>query len=193
MPLDSRSGTGLILLLRFDFAPGHLALVPASWPKAAKLPHCPGRQTLLLFAHPRCPCTLATLEQLRQLLARASVPTDCHVVFLVPTGAEADWNASLIVRTAEAIPHAKVVFDSGPEIRRFAVTTSGHALLYDSRGQLAYSGGMTFGRGHRGDNPGAEALYQMLNQLPPRNHRAPTFGCPLFNNSSCPVETECPR
>ena len=47
-----------------------------------------------------------------------------------------------------------VLDPGGAEARRFGVATSGHVLLYDTRGDLIFSGGITPGRGEQGDNAG---------------------------------------
>ena len=48
--------------------------------------------------------------------------------------------------------------DDGAEARRFGAETSGQTLLYDARGALAFSGGITGARGHAGDNAGRASL-----------------------------------
>src|SRR4051812_18830224 len=50
--------------------PGIQADAPLRWPGASAIRPEPGRPTLLVFAHPRCPCTRASIEELSRLLAR---------------------------------------------------------------------------------------------------------------------------
>ena len=40
--------------------------------------------------------------------------------------------------------------------------TSGQTLLYDTKGHLVFSGGITGGRGHEGDNTGRESIEKYL-------------------------------
>ena len=70
--------------------------------------------------------------------------------------------------------------DDGAEARRFGVETSGQTLLYDARGALIFSGGITGSRGHAGENAGAAALAALLTRGAAAQRGADVFGCPLF-------------
>jgi hypothetical protein len=65
------------------------------------------------------------------------------------------------------------------EARRFGVATSGHVLLYDRRGALIFSGGITAGRGERGDNLGRAAVLGLIMGKNGGDPGFPVFGCPL--------------
>jgi hypothetical protein len=54
-------------------------------------------------------------------------------------------------------------------------------MLYDARGALLFSGGITGARAHAGDNPGRSALVALLNRQS-GTHASTTnvFGCSLF-------------
>lgn len=179
---------GWLLTAHFDHTPGPKGSSPSRWPESSQLTRHAGRMTLLLFAHPRCPCTLASLSQLQLVLSRTQVPIDCHVVFMAPPHLNAQWVSSPNVVKAEAISKASVVLDrSAVETRRFSAATSGQVLLYDAAGRLSFSGGITPSRGHAAECAGTHALIQLLNHRPTRTGFASTFGCPLFKNPSpCP-------
>ncbi len=74
--------------------------------------------------------------------------------------------------------------DAGSEARRFGVETSGQTLLYDRRGTLIFSGGITGSRGHAGDNAGEAALVDLLTHGAADRHGSNVFGCPLFSKAA---------
>src|SRR5882724_1733252 len=116
-----------------------------------------------MFAHPRCPCTRATLGELELVMARCEGLLNAHVVFIRPDSTTEDWPRTGLWRRAAAIRGVTVHSDdAGLEARRFGVETSGHTLLYDRRGHLLFQGGITAARGHSGDNPGRSALVALL-------------------------------
>jgi hypothetical protein len=105
---------------------------------------------LVLFAHPECPCTRASLAELARLLARFEDRLTADVVFLRPSDVGAAWDGSDLWRTASAMPGVTAVRDDdGVEAVRFRATTSGAAVLYDARGRLLFRGGLTSARGPR--------------------------------------------
>ena len=73
-----------------------------------------------------------------------------------------------------------VVSDTnGQEARLFHADISGVVVLYDGRGDLMFSGGITGGRGEIGENAGLRLVRTLLTAPPTRSQRAPVFGCPL--------------
>jgi hypothetical protein len=168
---------------RYELVPGRPAAVPGAWPRAV----APERPTLLLFAHPQCPCTRATLEQLSSVLARAPRATSLRVLFERPEGCPPGWERTAIWRQAEQIPGAEVSVDpDGREARRFGVTTSGHVLLYDRSGRRLYSGGITSARGQAGENAASAALGQALRDGRAAGREYPVFGCALAAPAGLP-------
>jgi hypothetical protein len=90
------------------------------------------------------------------------------------------WVAVVVLGILYLDAHATQPGDGGGvEARRFRVATSGHVLLYDVRGLLIFSGGITAARGHRGDSYGRAAVHDRI--LNPEGTRSgsPVFGCPL--------------
>jgi len=171
---------GLTLLWRYESMPGDSAAAPVQWPSASAIPRHEHAPTLVMFAHPRCPCTRASIAELERLVTTVGASLRPVVVFLKPDSVDAGWEQTDLWRTAAAIPGAQVIGDrNGEEARRFGVETSGHALLYDDVGQLLYSGGITAARGHQGDNAGRSALVRLLSQESTDDRALPVFGCPL--------------
>jgi hypothetical protein len=179
------SGTGGLWV--YEHTPGGAAGVPDNWPSQSKFPRAMGQPTLILFAHPKCPCTRASIGELMVLMTHCQNRVDATVVFFRPKGSGEDWLRTDLWRSAEAIPGVRVRADQdGDEVRRFQVTTSGHVVLYDVDGKLLFSGGITSARGHYGDNAGCSAIMALLNHNTADVSKTPVFGCPLLN-----PESEC--
>jgi hypothetical protein len=161
--------------------PGVSEGAPHVWPTESSVPRTPGRWTLVMFVHPKCPCTRASLAELERLQAQ-SPQIDLRVVALLPEGAGSDWNDSPLCRRASLLPGAIAIADAADcEVQRFRVRTSGETLLYDPAGRLAFQGGITLARGHEGDNAGANAILALVSgSSAPAT--CPVFGCSLFRN-----------
>ena len=178
--------TGLRVVWAYDNTPGVLAHAPRRWPAAATaLTAAAGGPTLVVFAHPQCPCTRASLGELAEVVARARRPVKTYVVFLKPPADGEDWVKSALWEQAARLRGAIAVQDSaGAEARVFGVETSGQALLYDGAGTLRFNGGITGARGHAGDNAGRAALVALIGESPVNANAAGVFGCPLFASGS---------
>jgi hypothetical protein len=174
-------GAGMYLLARHDGSPGQTASAPEHWPSGSQITRDDQRSTLIMFAHPRCPCTRASLGELEKLVARRPDGATCWVVYFEPPNADRDWDAVDFPGTANTIPGVHLFRDvDGREARRFGAQTSGQTLLYDSGGTLRFSGGMTFARGHAGDNDGRASIESLLAGEVPHLSQTPVFGCPIL-------------
>lgn len=186
---------GLAWLAAYSHRPGDPATSPAEWPSSSRIERDRERPTLLMFVHPRCACSRASVAELAELVARAAVRPRTCVVFLRPKSVADEWGHTELWSTASKIPDAKLFLDEGgDEARRFGARTSGQALLYGADGRLLFAGGLTASRGHPGDNAGRAAILALLDQEPPAVTRTPVFGCELFDSdetSSNHESTEC--
>lgn len=185
---------GCLLIVGFGFlwehlmSPGNAGQPPAHWPAGSSIRRNTTGTTLILFAHPRCPCVRATLGELARVLTHRQDNVAVHVMFLVPAGVSARWEETAICRNAEALPGVNVLTDvNGAEANRFQVETSGHVLMYDAEGALCFSGGITSGRGHEGDSDGGASLSELLKGTATQTPETPVFGCPLFGTSHSPT------
>jgi hypothetical protein len=162
---------GFASMSRFESTPGPASVAPATWPAESAVPLDGGRPALVMFVHPRCACTRASLHELERLLVHAEELE----TWVVVAGDGPSENRT----KAEAIPGVRVLVDpSGTEALRFGSHTSGHVVVYSAEGDLRFSGGITGGRGHEGDNLGsAAALTAALAR--PTAPTSPVFGCTL--------------
>jgi hypothetical protein len=170
---------GTAALGRYTLTPGASAGTPARWPAQSSLSPPANRPVLLVFAHPRCPCTRATANELDRLLGKVGEPVDARMVFVLPEGTgEAFLGSELWMRAARIAGLQRLVDPAGREAARFGSLTSGQVLLYGTDGALLFQGGITVARGHEGESPGSERIRALL------SHRtalggAPVFGCEL--------------
>jgi hypothetical protein len=175
-------------LWSYASTPGVADVAPRVWPADSGLARTPGRWTLVMFVHPHCPCTQASIAELERLQANAAGRIDLLIVSLKPSGSDQGWSNSPLVRRAAGLPGVVVVADAdGALSRRFRARTSGETLLYDPAGRLAYHGGITAARGHEGDNPGTGAILTLVagGDAPAT---CPAFGCPLFSDQESAAE-----
>lgn len=165
--------------------PGDARPAPSAWPEDTSLSLDSDAPTILLFAHPRCPCTRATIRQL------ATLPADLRVsVTLVLSGPGLrTYENQPLATLANELLEAEIALDpTGAEARRFGAHTSGHIVAYSPSGQLLFSGGITPGRGHEGPTDALAALAFTLRTNEPSPHASLVFGCPILNpDHECPT------
>ena len=170
---------GLRGLLNYETAPGSVAEVPRKWPASTVSLSADG-PTLVMLAHPHCPCTRASVGELAEVMARIAGKAKAYVLFAKPDGSGADWDDTSLRRSAAAIPGVTVLSDpDGVEAHRFGAETSGHALLFAPDGRLLFSGGITQSRGHAGDNAGASAIVSLVRNQKADQTTTFVFGCSL--------------
>ena len=167
-------------LWRHASSAGDPGKAPRSWLIPSSLARSSNQKTLVMFAHPQCPCTRASIGELALLMARCGEGLDAYVVFLKPDDVADDWTRTSSVAEAERIPGVKVLFDkSGREAELFGAATSGQTDFYDTDGRLLFSGGITAARGHAGDNSGRDAIVEWTSTGAADRASTPVFGCAL--------------
>jgi hypothetical protein len=169
------------ILLRFASTPGDPGHPPLQWPEGSRIPAA-HRPALLMAIHPRCPCTRASIEELQQVMARCRGQMEVHLIVVVPSAVSVSWLDTELEREATAIPGVNTYIDRGGiEARRFGTATSGHTLVYNASGHLAFSGGITLARGHAGDNSGQDAVVEAIREGGPAHATHSVYGCPLHD------------
>jgi hypothetical protein len=151
---------------------------PGTWPAQSGIARRAGAPALLVFAHPQCPCSRASISELARLMVRARDPLSAHVIVYRPSSEPIAWAQGHNWRSAAAIPGVRVSADvDGIESKRFGVNVSGHTLVYDRQGFLVFSGGITAARGHEGGNDGRLAIESFLLKRAMTISHTPVFGC----------------
>ena len=187
-------GAGIAALWNYESTPGAAALTPDLWPAASRLAPAADRATLVMLAHPHCPCTRASIGELARLMTQARGRVTAYVLFVKPRGFSDGWARTDLWESAAAIPGVTPVLDDGgAEAGLFHAATSGQTVLYDAAGNLLFSGGITAARGHAGDNAGRTAVVSLLTSDAAEERGTPVFGCPLFARTECPAGKEVGR
>ncbi|MGE0535252.1 MAG: hypothetical protein AB7O68_09790 [Pirellulales bacterium] len=169
-------------MLRYELTGRQPAARSGHWPYSTKLTREQQRATLVMFLHPQCPCSRASVAELTTLLTHCRDQVDVTVVFVRPEVFPPGWEVASLWRAVEALPVAMVVDPGGREAREFGAHTSGEVFLYDAQGALVFQGGITAGRGHQGDNPGRWAITAFLQHGTTNCPQTTVYGCPLFNS-----------
>jgi len=187
-------GAGVGLLWGYESTPGAAAATPGRWPADSRIEPDADRATLVMLAHPHCPCTRASIGELARLMTQAQGRVTAYVLFVRPRGFSDEWVRSELWASAEAIPGVTPVLDDGGvEAGRFHAATSGQTALYGADGNLLFSGGITSARGHEGDNAGRAAVVSLLTSDGADERGTPVYGCPLFARNECPAGKEVGR
>lgn len=183
----SAVAAGMRVLTDYSNRPGDVGQPRPQWPPGSRILRSKNLPTIVMFAHPRCPCTRASISELAVLMTQCERKLSAHVVFFQPEATREDWAQTDLWTSASIIPGVEVFADhGGKEFRRFGAATSGQVLLYDSGGQLIFQGGITSARGHSGDNLGRNSIVGLLSGTASKGElsccsEAPVFGCPLFD------------
>lgn len=173
------AGGGAVLLWH-DGRAGSEGAPAAAWPGGAGLVAPEGRPLLLMLVHSQCPCTRASLDQLRTLLARAGERVEARLLVYTPAVTPPHWEQGALDAALAALPGVQQVADvDGALAARLGLQTSGHVLLYSPDGRLLFSGGLTPSRSHRGDSAGLSAALDIALGRPPARRESPVYGCPI--------------
>lgn len=139
------------------------------------------RATLVMYAHPHCPCTAASVEELAKLQARLKGKFHTCVVFYVPVEEPNDgsWREDGLWDDVQRLTDTVVITDPGGKLSKQAgAEISGTVGLYAPDRRLLYFGGITPGRGHAGDNVGTLAIQDYFNEVA-FNERGAAYGCQI--------------
>ena len=178
---------GELILVRYANAPGLPAKAPVHWPGASHIHPISGKSTFVMFAHPFCPCSRASISELSKIMTHAQNRIQAVVIFITPEhhalAKTSLWNQAI------QIPGVVVLEDQGNvESKLFGAQTSGQTLLYNEEGRLVFSGGITLARGHEGDNLGEKNVLNLLNYQK-GEAQSSVFGCALFNQEKTNVSS----
>jgi hypothetical protein len=166
------------LMFVYSGNPGASARISSDWPANTHIARA-GRYELVLFAHPRCPCTRASLNELMQILSQSG-NVNADVVFIADKD-DSNWSQTDIWKQACQLPRTRVTTDTtGSETRAFGAKTSGQVYLYDEGGRLLFEGGITAARGHEGDNAGVDSIVALLRNQHAGLSKSNVFGCSLL-------------
>jgi len=174
---------GFLAVVAFNTSPGVTGAPPLHWPHGAGIAASARIPQVLIFVHPLCGCTAASIAELAKL-TELQRPNGADIAFLVfRPNSGSSWSRHALEEDVRYLPASRLLWDDGgAEAKRFGVRTSGTVLLYNAAGDLLFYGGVTGARGHEGGNYGIDTLAQLLRNPPPARTvpaRAKIFGCAL--------------
>lgn len=171
---------GLVRVARYDSAPEAVNAIKGDFPSGSIIHLNSATPTVVLFVHPACPCTQASVHQLAEAQAQASRKANIYILIAKPAGHSFAKEAKEMRKLAEQVQGAQVLDDVDcKEAVRFQATVSGQCFVYDPKGKLTFSGGLTRARGHYGTSLGSDTVLALLNGQPTTVRNAPVFGCYL--------------
>lgn len=177
---------GWYVLADYSNAPGDAAKAPIMWPAQSRIKRSAEQATLVMFLHPKCPCSRASVEELSRLMASAGRRMKTCVVFTMDISLR-ELREQHIHHVVGKLPGIDLVHDrNGVEASLFGARTSGAAMLFDAEGKLVFEGGITAARGHIGDNSGRAAITNWLICGTTTAQCTPVFGCPLQTPGETP-------
>ncbi len=180
----SLSATGLGIAVAYTVGAGAAGPTPSSWPLAEGL--SAERLTLLMFIHPRCPCTHAAVRELERLQRHIIGQAQTGVYVFMP-GDGASWGDEPLLRGVAGIPDVTLLPDlEGQTAAVFGAMTSGHVVLYTPDGSLRFSCGITPGRGHEGSSTGARAIRLAVLRGAVDVTTSRVFGCAIQDPERAP-------
>ena len=138
---------GFVVLEVYAAAPGARGRSLPDWPQDCMIPIDGRHPTLLIFLHPLCPCSSASVDELTEIVGRCGDRVKLHAVLLHTISLEKE-GASVVERSLVDVPGMTIWPDEkGALARGFGVLTS-VALLPHTIPQaiLTFSGGITASR-----------------------------------------------
>lgn len=166
--------------LDFMWRAGEAGNPPLHWSRDIASLQTSKRPLVLVFLHPKCPCSRATLDELSLAMAHAGDRFQFIAVFEQLGGRSDEWTKADLWNRAKAIPNLTLIVDEeGELVRSVNARTSGDTVVYSAEGVLLFHGGLTPGRDHRGRNAGRIFLESWTEQSSGEPVTSPVFGCPL--------------
>jgi len=71
---------------------------------------------LYMFLHPRCPCSVASVNELTRIMSRCAGQLDATVYFVRPESEPADWENGTLRNLVSSIPGVKLISDVGGSV-----------------------------------------------------------------------------
>lgn len=167
-------------LFAYSATPGAASNPPRAWPADTALARSATRYTLVVVAHPKCPCTHATVSELARMMTDLRGSVGVFMLFVRGEARAPGWQETELWRRAAAIDGVELVDDfEGREAARFGAHTSGATLLFSPEGELLFSGGITPTRGHEGNSVGKRRIVELVRRRHTDRPASDVFGCDL--------------
>lgn len=174
-------------MVKWQNTPAPEGVAAQVWPADFPIRLDANAANLVMVAHPKCPCSRASLAELTKVMTRAVAPMRVSVLFYQPAGEPDSWMDGSLWSDAKEIPGLQVLSDpDGKWAAQLGATASGHVFFFNKDGSLLFNGGITAGRGHEGENPGSETILALLSGDTSTLSSTRAFGCAI---SDAPTAT----
>jgi hypothetical protein len=165
------------VMMRFDTRPGMAGNPPLRWPATSQVKLAKAQRTLLVFLHPKCSCSRASISQLQNLQKRLPGKFHTELVLWQPLNPSPSWNQLYRTDMGELTGTQVITDPGGRAAALFDVHTSGYVLLYGAGGDLQYAGGLTLARAFDLEGPGIVAMEQIMAGSKTTAAHRPVYGC----------------
>lgn len=170
---------GLGMMIKYQVTPGRAASAPAT----LSLPVTNVRGQLLVFLHPQCECSLATVDELQRLMTATRGAISAKLYFYKPSSESESWcRNTRLWDAARLIPSATLLIDTDAKVAKaYGSRCSGQVLLYSTTSrQLVFKGGLTESRGHEGGSAGEDAISEFARTGKCATSKTDVFGCAIW-------------
>jgi hypothetical protein len=181
---------GMALLVNYSTTKGSSTqLEKKQWPIDSRIER-DIHPTLVMFVHPFCPCSLASVGELERLMPFIKDKVNVNVVFISLKNMKGaslnEWKQTNLYKIVDNIPGVNILRDDNEtEAKLFGAETSGHTAFFDHKGKLIFTGGLTPARGHMGDSIGRTAIIGWIqNNKNDFLVESSVFGCALRSPAS---------
>ena len=176
---------GIYFSINYSSTPGESSKWSEPWPEQSQLKFEPDKFNFVVFLHPECDCSKATLNQIEEIVKDAgSEKIHYLAVFLLPEKMRIAWGESDLLKRTRGIKNLQIYIDDQKEFQRFGVKTSGQTLIFGPSKDLLFSGGLTVARGHIGVSMGQDFVLSLFkgrdlakNKIDKKINLTPVFGC----------------
>jgi hypothetical protein len=144
-------------------------------------------ETFLFFFHPKCPCTSASITELKNIINDIKPVTVNLIGIALADSTDSSWKESTNYREFSKIKGSRIIDDYGGSISvRLGAETSGVLGHYNSNGQLLFWGGVTASRGHEGRAKAYEIITSYFKNRSADEYidfsTGEVFGCGLYDS-----------
>ena len=168
-------------LSRYEFKGSAVMGLTDHWPDNPVIQLDSEHPTLVMFLHPRCPCSAASIAQLDRVVRRYPGRFRTWVLIVRPEGVPKAWEEGTNAEAARRLPDSTMLLDpAGSLARQFGALYSGTVQAFDHQGNRLFAGGITASRGHEGESLGSLSLQDIGAGRVPGAASMPVFGCPLM-------------
>lgn len=157
------------------------------WPKFARLARAEQVPTLIVFLHPHCYNSTATMDELQKVLPALKGRVQVYLTIYAPEQMGDAWIKRGVWRQALKMPNVNLYLDkNGEDSELFGAQSSGEAFLYDTSGELVFHGGLTKSWALAGENKGMDAMVARVMNLDTRTvaYETPVLGRNIRNKLS---------